>query len=95
MPGDVEFRLTPRSDELVGTIASVKTDAESVLAKHAEDFGEGGLEPRVVVIVRDGATVVRRVVHEIRRIGKDEIDAGTAKFPHDLDAVALKDSVVE
>lgn len=54
---DMESRLAPRSQKLVRAIPGIEAHAEAIPAKHAMDFCEGGLDPCVVVVVRDRAAV--------------------------------------
>jgi len=46
-------------------------------------------------IVLNGASIAVAVVHQIRRIGEDEIDAIRRHLAHHFDAVAVKDLVGE
>jgi hypothetical protein len=47
------------------------------------------LEPALVDIVVNGASSEVTVIHEVWRIGEDEIDAVRWHLLHDLDAVAV------
>jgi len=55
--------------------------------------GEGGCQPRVIVIIDDGASLTAAVAGDIGRVGQDESDASGVKALHGLDAIAVNDAV--
>ena len=50
-------------------------------------------EPIGIGVILNAAPAAVAVVHQIRRVGEDEIDAVCRHLAHGLDAVALKDRV--
>lgn len=91
--GEREARRPPGGNEDVGFVPAVKADAECSVFEKAEHLGESGREPCVVVVVDDAAAVARAIVHEIRRIGENEVDAFGLEAAHQRDAVAVQNGV--
>ena len=80
MPDDAEACGAISLQEAVGVRPSVEAHAKAVTLKDAEHFGEGWLEPCVVVVVRHGTPVTRLVTGDIRRAREYEIHAARAKL---------------
>ena len=74
-------------------VPAVEADAEGFVFQDAVHFREGRLEPAVVVVVGNAAAGAVAVVHEIGRIGQDEIDALGGESAHEADAIAEHDGV--
>ena len=53
------------------------------------------LEPSCIGVILDAAPAAVAVIHQIRWIGEDEIDAAGGHFAHHLDAIALRNRVDE
>src|ERR1017187_9832750 len=84
----------PSVHEQVDLVRAVERNAQAVGPQHAVHLAEGRFKPRAVVaVIRPAAAGAVAVVHQVRRISKDEIDARPRKAAHDLDAVAVDDAV--
>src|ERR1700722_17452206 len=66
-----------------------------ILLEDAIRFPHGWLEPVCLRIILNTASAAVVVVHQIWRIGEDEIDAVRRHLPHDVNAVALHDGIDE
>jgi hypothetical protein len=55
------------------------------------DFPKRRLKPEIIVVVRASPPVARFVIHQIGRVGDNQVHALARHFPHDGDAVAKDD----
>jgi len=60
---------------------AVEHDGHAILLQHAIGFFHRRLEPGVIGIVLNGTSITVAVIHQIRRIGQDEIDAIRGHHP--------------
>src|ERR1700733_8186423 len=88
MTCDPEACRAPSGQEEVRPVPAVEADAEGLVFQDAVHFSESGFEPEIIVIVPDVATGTVAIVHEIGRVGQDEINAPGRKSGHEPDAIA-------
>ena len=93
MPDNAEARRAPRGHEEIDFVPAVEADAEAFVFQDAIHFCKGRLEPAIIVVVGDTAAGAVAIVHEIRRIGQNEIDAVGWESTHEADAIAQQDGV--
>lgn len=79
----------PGGKKLVGLGPAVKADAEVIPTQDSERFDKGRLEPAVIDVVLDRATVTGAVVNQVRRIGQDEVHAPGGHAAHQFDTIAF------
>src|ERR1700693_5810667 len=83
----------PGRQKAVGFGPAVKADAKAVPAQHSVSLRKGGFEPGITGVVENGAAVPRAVVHQVRRVGEDEIHARGGHLFHQVDTIALGDGI--
>jgi len=71
----LKTRLLPRLKESIDLRPAVEYDRYAILLQYAVRFFHSRLEPVGFRVVLDGAAIAVAVVHQIRRIGQNEIDA--------------------
>lgn len=91
----LKTRLFPCLEESIDLRPAVEHDGYAILLQYPVCFVHSGLEPVGFRVVLDSASIAVTVVHQIRGVGEDEIDAVCSHLTHDLDAVALRDAVDE
>jgi len=91
----LKTRFFPGCEELIHFRPAVEHDGYTVHLEHPVRFPHRGSEPVGVRIVLDRAAIAVAVVHQVRRVGEDEVDAVGRHLVHRLDAVAMKDLVGE
>src|ERR1039458_9289358 len=84
---DVEPGFAPGGHERIHFVPTIERHAQAVGPEHAVHLPESRFQPGVVVVIRYAAAGAVAVVHKVRRIGKDEIDARPWHGAHDIDAV--------
>ena len=93
MSDKAKARVAPCGDELVGLRPAIEADAEGIGFQDAKHAVRGGLQPFVAIVVGNALAVARAVVHQIGRIGEDEIHAVIGDVFHQHHAIAMKDCV--
>jgi hypothetical protein len=73
MPGYTEASGTPGAEEPINTAPSIERDAKGVIAQDAVKLLEGGGQPAIFLVIGDAAARPVLVVHQIRRVGENEI----------------------
>jgi len=91
----LETRAAPRFKERIDPGPTVEHDGHAILFKHPICFRHRRLEPVCIFIVLNGASIAVAIVHQIRRIGEDEIDTCLWHLTHDFDAISMRDGVDE
>src|ERR1700677_290025 len=91
----LETRAAPCVEEGIDLCPSVEHDRYPVLLEYTIRFCHRWFEPGVIGIVLNRAPCAVPIVHQVRWIGEDEIDAVVRHLSHDFDAVAMKDLVSE
>src|SRR6202034_3295181 len=89
----LKTRLFPRREEGIDLRPAIEHNGHAIHLEYPVRFAHRGLEPVGVDVVLDAATATVSVVHQIRGIGENEIDAVCWYLAHDLDAIALRDAV--
>jgi hypothetical protein len=85
----LKIRFFPRREEGIDLRPAIEHNGHAIHLEYPVRFTHRGLEPVGVDVVLDAATAAVSVIHQIRRIGEDEIDAVCRHLAHDLDAIAL------
>jgi hypothetical protein len=80
MAGDVEAGLAPRSHEQVHLVPGIKADAKLPVFEKPVHLRESGFKPGVIVVVHHAAPAAVVVIHQIGRVGQNEIDSGRHNF---------------
>src|ERR1700744_1468664 len=91
----LKTRAAPGFKERIDLRPSVEHNGHAILLQYPIRFCHCGLEPDLIDIVLNHASTAVAIVHQIRRIGEDEIDGVSRHLLHDIDAVAVKDLVGE
>src|SRR5579872_53567 len=74
MPDDIEPGFAPRAHERINLVPAVKRNTQAIGPEHTVHLPECRLQPSIIVVVRDPSAGAVAVIHEVRRIGEDEID---------------------
>jgi hypothetical protein len=89
----LKARVFPCVEEYINLRPGVEHDGYAVHLEYPVRFPHRGLQPVGLRIVLDGASIAVAVIHQIRRVGEDEVCAVRRHLAHHLDAVAVKDRV--
>lgn len=89
MPTAPEPRPEPHLHESIHLVPAPEEDQEGAALQESEHFTEGGDGRRVVAVVRKSPAVLPRVVHEVRWVAQDGVNAPNGQAGHDLQAIAL------
>src|ERR1700733_4791722 len=81
--------------ESVGHRPAIKTYTKAVISKYAVHLCKGWPQPFIVIVIRDGAPIAGLVTGDIRRVGKDEVNAFVLEHRKGLKAVGIKDGVAK
>lgn len=95
MPHGPESRRLPGRHEQVNPVPGIEREGEPAISQNPVHLVERGPKPCGVVVVAHRAPVPALVIHEVRRVGEDEIHAPARHRPHEGNAVALKDYITE
>src|SRR5271170_3804871 len=91
----LKARARPCLEELIYFRPAVEHDGDAILLKDSISLRHRGFEPVCIRIVLNGASIAVTEIHQVWRIGENEVDRVSWHLAHDLDAVAANDAVDE
>ena len=91
----LKARVFPCREESIDFRPAIEHNGRAIHLEYPVRFMHRGLEPVGVDVVPDASTAPVSVIHQIRWIGENEIDAVCRHLAHDLDAIALHDAIDE
>lgn len=93
VPDRLKTRALPCCEELVYLRPAVEAEHQAVLPENSIGLRHRGLQPVAVHVVLNSAAIAISVVHQIRWVSQNEIEAVGSHLLHRLDAVGVEDLV--